>query len=141
MSDRKFKNIYMEKVSGNFKSFDYNLNADISDNGVAEISAFINNSHINFNDMINDFKTMLGSLKSHYEFNPYNFKSEAVNPENKEYEINIDPNECAVSIQIFSTDFKRDNLIQNFAYAVGYIQSFLLHSEVISNIKKKEGVE
>ena len=45
-----FKNIYIEEVSGNFDGFDYNLNADIENNGAVEVSAFINHSHISFND-------------------------------------------------------------------------------------------
>lgn len=61
------KNIYIEEISGNFDGFDYNLNADIENDGAVEVSAFINHSHISFNDMINDFKTMLNCLKSYFD--------------------------------------------------------------------------
>lgn len=131
------KNIYIEEISGNFDGFDYNLNADIENDGAVEVSAFINHSHISFNDMINDFKTMLNCLKSYFELNDYNFASfEVADSKGKDYEINISPNESVITIQIFGANFKEESLVQSFAYSVGYIQSFLLHSE--SELKSED---
>ena len=41
-----------------------------------------------------------------------------------------------ITIQIFGANFKEESLVQSFAYSVGYIQSFLLHSE--SELKSED---
>lgn len=133
------KNFYVEEYSGNFDSFDYNLNAEINGDGTGEICAYINHSRINFNNMVSDFKSMLSCLRSHFELSDYNFvSSEVINPEDKAYEISINPTESEITVQIFGADFKQDSLVQSFAYAIGYIQSFLLHGEVISDGEEKD---
>lgn len=136
------KNFYFEEVSGKFEDFDYNINTDISENGVADISAFINHSRINFNDMVNDFRAMLSCIKSYYEVNSRNLELDVINPDNKEFEIDVEPSKCGVSIKIFAPDFNQEKLVQQFAYSVGYVQSFLLHREVIhNNSEENEGDE
>lgn len=135
------KNIYFEQFSGNFDSFDYYISADIEDSGVVNISAFIHHNRINFNNMVNDFKVMLRCLKTQFELNDYNFdlsSEESTNHKDKSYEISVNPTDGEITVKIFSADFNQISLAQSFAYSVGYIQSFLLHSEVIPDNEENE---
>lgn len=132
------KNIYLEEVSGNFESFDYYLDAEIKESGVVEISAFINHKHINFNNIVNDLKTMINCLSNYYELNGYDFSLEESSSECKDYEVNVNTSECEINILIFNSDFDKDSLVQSFAYSVGYIQSFLLHNDLIIEREEKD---
>ena len=48
--------------------------------------------------------------------------------------VKMDPNEREVTVTLYHADLDTESLIESFAYAVGYIQSFMLHgfSENIS---------
>lgn len=91
--------------------------------------------------MVNDFKVMLRCLKTQFELNDYNFdlsSEESTNHKDKSYEISVNPTDGEITVKIFSADFNQINLAQSFAYSVGYIQSFLLHSEVIPDNEESE---
>lgn len=126
------KNFYIEEYSGDFSDFDYFLNAELKD-GVTVISAFLNHDRIHFGHMIVDFKCMLCSLKERFR-NEQGVDKSIVALENKEYEVKMDPNEREVTVTLYHADLDTESLIESFAYAVGYIQSFMLHgfSEYIS---------
>lgn len=135
------KNFYFEEFSGKYDGFDYYISADIEDSGAVNLSAFINHNHINFNNMVNDFKVMLRCLETQFELNDYNLdlsSEEATNHKDKSYEISVNPTEGEITVQIFSTDFNHDSLAQSFAYSVGYIQSFLLHNDLIIEREEKD---
>ena len=126
------KNFYIEEYSGDFSDFDYFLNAELKD-GVTVISAFLNHDRVNFHHLLVDFKCMLCSLKERFRHEQGVNKSKAV-PENKEYEVKMDPNEHEVIVTLYHADFDTKSLIESFAYAVGYTQSFMIHgfSESVS---------
>lgn len=126
------KNLFIEEYSGDFNDFDYFLNANIESN-VINITAFLNHDRIHFGHMIVDFKCMLCSLKERFR-NEQGVDKSIVALENKEYEVKMDPNEREVTVTLYHADLDTESLIESFAYAVGYIQSFMLHgfSENIS---------
>ena len=125
-------NYYMEECSGDFSDFDYCLNADL-EGDVTVISAFLNHDRVNFNYLLIDFKCMLYSLKERFRYEQGVDKSKAA-PEYKEYEVKMDPNEHEVIVTLYHADFDTKSLIESFAYAVGYTQSFMIHgfSESVS---------
>ena len=127
------KNIYIEEYSGQYDTFDYFISADVENGGIITITAFLNHDRINFGHMVNDFKCMLCSLEERFRHEQGVNKSKAA-PENKEYEVKMDPNEREVTVTLYHADLDTESLIESFAYAVGYIQSFMLHgfSEYIS---------
>lgn len=126
------KNFYIEEYSGDFSDFDYFLNAELKD-GVTVISAFLNHDRVNFHHLLVDIKCMLCSLKERFR-NEQGVDKSIVALENKEYEVKMDPNEREVTVTLYHADLDTESLIESFAYAVGYIQSFMLHgfSEYIS---------
>ena len=122
------KNFYIEENSGKFNDYDYFISADVDDDGVTTITAFLNHRHIHFADMISDFKCMLCSLESRYEKTDYDFVETEVNSDSRVFNIDADPNEHEVIINIYDSEFDRERLIESFAYSVGYVQSFMIHS-------------
>lgn len=126
-------NIYIEEYSGDFNDFDYFLNAELEDGATTVISVFLNQDRINFQHLLVDFKSMLCSLKERFQHEQGVNKTKAV-PENKEYKVKMDPNKHEVIVTIYHAVFDTACLIESFAYAVGYTQSFMIHgfSESIS---------
>ena len=126
------KNFYIEEYSGDFSDFDYFLNAELKD-GVTVISAFLNHDRVNFHHLLVDFKCMLCSLKERFR-NEQGVDKSIAALENKGYEVKMNPDEHEVTVTLYHADLDTESLIESFAYAIGYVQSFMLHgfSEYIS---------
>ena len=119
------KNFYIEEYSGDFSDFDYFLNAELED-GVTVISAFLNHHRVNFHHLLGDFKCMLCSLEAYYRNTKYDGDESKATPDGKEFEIKVSPDDNEVTVILYHADFDTDSLINSFAYAVGYVQSFML---------------
>ena len=121
------KNIYIEEYSGQYDTFDYFISADVENGGIITITAFLNHDRINFGHMVNDFKCMLCSLEAYYRNTKYDGDESKATPDGKEFEIKVSPDDNEVTVILYHADFDTDSLINSFAYAVGYVQSFMLH--------------
>lgn len=118
-------NIYIEEYSGDFNDFDYFLNAELEGN-VTVITAFLNHARINFGYMVNDFNCLLSSLEAYYRNTKYDGDESKTTPDGKEFEIKMSPDDSEVTVLLYH-DFDTQSLLTSFAYAVGYVQSFMLH--------------
>ena len=120
------KNIYIEEYSGQYETFDYFISADVENSGIITIIAFLNHDRVNFQHLLVDFKCMLSSLKERFRHEQGVIKSKAV-PENKEYEVKMDPNEHEVTVTLYHADFDTDSLIESVSFSLGYVQSYMIH--------------
>lgn len=117
------KNIYIEEYSGQYETFDYFISADVDNSGIITTTAFLNHDRINFSDMVNSFKFLLNSLEAYYRNTKHDGDEST---DGKEFEIKVSPDDSEVTVLLFH-DFDTQSLLTSFAYAVGYVQSFMLH--------------
>ena len=119
------KNIYIEEYSGQYDTFDYFISADVENSGIITVTAFLNHDRIaTFHQLLVDFNSMLCFLKERFRHEQGLNK---VVPENKEYEVKLEPNEHEVVVTLYHADYDTESLSASFAYAVGYVQSYMIH--------------
>lgn len=128
-------NIYFEHSNANkntdeAKEFAFNVNADIYESGLAEVCTYIKDKHSHFKDVVDVFSTAIKAVKS---FLPVCFDID--NENEQSYSLEIEPDEGTVSVKIFNSEFDVEELMQNYTYAVGYLQCSLLNCD---NAKKGE---
>lgn len=121
------KNIYIEEYSGQYDTFDYFISADVENSGNITITAFLNHDRISFHQLLADFKNMLCSIKANYRNTKYDGDESKTTPDCKEFEVKMSPDDNEVIVILYHADFDTESLIESFAYAVGYVQSFMLH--------------
>ena len=123
-------NIYFEKIyetnNNETRSFAFNVNADIYESGLAEVCTYIKDKHSHFKDVIDIFATALTAVKSCMPT-----CASIENKDEKSYLLEINPDESTVSVKIFNSDFDIERLVQNYTYAVGYLQSCLINAGTV----------
>ena len=120
-------NMYFEKVSENKaeteeKLFAYFINTDIEDNGVVNISTFVQDKHFLFQELVDNFRIMLNAVKSYSIYN-----SIGVLTSDKDSSLLIDWAEHTISVEILNPDFDVEDIVSQFTYAVGYLQCGMIN--------------
>lgn len=76
---------------------------------------------------------MLCSLNEYYRNTTNMVEDSEVAIDNREFVVTLQPDDHAVSVTLYTADFNTDSLIESFVYAIGYVQSFMLHSVEAGN--------
>lgn len=119
-------NFYIESTNNSeanstIKEFDYFINADINNSDVAVINVFIKNKHVHYKELADNFRIMLNSVRSYYDNNRI-FTEDF----EESYVIEVEPEDCSITLTIYDADFDIDGAIQNFIYTVGYLQCSMI---------------